>query len=398
MRRQRKILTVFGTRPEAIKVAPVINEFESRTRIFQTLNVSSGQHTDLLRPFVTLLRLRVDYDLRVYQHDQRPDEVVRTVMSRLAPILNHESPDLILVQGDTATAVGAAEAGSLMQIRVGHIEAGLRSWDDSRPFPEEVYRKHITEVASYHFAPTVNNRRNLLSEGIPDSKIFVTGNTIIDSLNDILRRNHSCPSIDRIIAETAGLKRLLLTMHRRENIPRFEATFLALRRFLEANQDICILFPMHPNPAVRAAARVLRGEPRIRLLEPLNYVEFIQLLRHAWLVVTDSGGIQEEAPTLGKTVLLFRATTERPEALRTGMVKLVGDSPDALLHELHRQRTSNLSRNSSSTITNPFGNGGSSKAIVNVLETLLEGTDELLQTPVFQPTQRSVGSIGICPV
>ncbi|HYR42623.1 MAG TPA: UDP-N-acetylglucosamine 2-epimerase (non-hydrolyzing) [Terriglobia bacterium] len=366
MRQRRKIMMVFGTRPEAIKLAPVIHELERRTHTFQTVTINSGQHQHLLRPFITLFRLRVDYDLGVHQHDQQPGEVSRAVTRQMLPIVNYESPDLILVQGDTSTAVGAATAGSLMQIPVGHIEAGLRSGDEMKPFPEEIHRKRITELASYHFAPTLNNRWNLLSEGIPDSQIFVTGNTIVDSLQMVLKENSSYPDIDRIIAETAGLKRIVLTVHRRENIPQFERTFIALRRFLDANEDLCILFPMHPNPAVRHAADVLRGEPRIRLLEPLDYSEFIHLVRHAWIVVTDSGGIQEEAPTLGKTVLLFRAKTERPEALATGLVKITGDSPDALLGALENLKASNLLRQNSSPNANPFGNGGSAKAIVDI--------------------------------
>ena len=394
MMRRRKIMTVLGTRPEAIKLAPVIHELERRPHTFQTVNISSGQHQHLLRPFITLFRLRIDYDLGVHQHDQQPGEVSRTIIRRILPILNYESPDLILVQGDTSTALGAAAAGSLMQIHIGHIEAGLRSGDEMQPFPEEIHRKRITELAAYHFAPTLNNRCNLLSEGIPDSQIFVTGNTIVDSLQKVLRENSSHPGIDRIIAETAGLKRIVLTMHRRENIPQFERAFLVLRRFLDANEDLCILFPMHPNPAVRHAADVFRGEPRIRLLEPLDYSEFIHLVRHAWIVVTDSGGIQEEAPTLGKTLLLFRAKTERPEALATGMVKITGDSPEALLHAMENLKASDLSCKSSSPNTNPFGNGSSAKAIVDIVESLREGTHELLDTAFFQPAQRSITKIG----
>jgi len=370
MGRRRKIFTVFGTRPEAIKVAPLIRELERRTRTLQTVNVSSGQHRNLLQPFIVMFRLRVDYDLDVRQHDQQHDDVSRMVTRRMLPILKHESPDLVLVQGDTSTAVGAAAAASLIRIPVGHVEAGLRSGDETKPFPEEIHRKRITALATYHFAPTWNNRRNLLSEGIPDSRIFVTGNTIVDSLEECLERDNSCYGIDSILAETARLKRIVLTMHRRENIPQFEPAFLALRRFIDANQDFCILFPMHPNPAVRRAAALLRGSTRIWLLEPLGYLEFIHLLRQAWIVITDSGGIQEEAPTLGTTVLLFRAKTERPEAVATGLVKVTGDSPGALLEAVEKLKVSSVSRLNPPSKANPVGNGSSARAIVNVVESL----------------------------
>jgi len=383
MKELRKIMTIFGTRPEAIKLAPVLHELERRTHAFQTVNVNSGQHRHLLQPMITLFRLRVDYDLGVHQTDQQPAEVSRRIVRRMLPILNYECPDLVLVQGDTSTAVAAAEAGSLMRIPVAHIEAGLRSGDDSNPFPEEIHRKRISRLASFHFAPTLTNRWNLLREGIPDSRIFVTGNTVVDSLQTMLKRNKSHEDIDRIIAETAGLKRIVLTMHRRENIPQFERTFVALRQFIGVNKDLCILFPVHPNPAVRHAAGLLRGEPRIRLLEPLWYSQFIRLVRHAWIVVTDSGGIQEEAPTLGRTVLLFRTRTERPEAVAGGVVKVIGASPDELLHALQNNQQTPEFLRKSHPVRNPFGNGGSARAIVDILEALQGGLSEPLDAAVL---------------
>jgi UDP-N-acetylglucosamine 2-epimerase (non-hydrolysing) len=392
--RRLKIMTVFGTRPEAIKVAPVLHELERRIHAFRTVNVSSGQHRHLVQPLIALFGLRIDYNLAVHQHDQQPGEVARTVIRRMLPILSREFPDLILVQGDTATALGAAAAASLMQIPIGHIEAGLRSGDEMRPFPEEIHRKRISGLASYHFAPTWSNRWNLLSEGIPDSRIFVTGNTIVDSLEKILTQNENYPAIDRIIGETANLKRIVLTLHRRENIPELERTFIALKRFLVEREDLCILFPIHPNPAVRQAAKVLRDATRIRLLDPLAYSEFIHLLRHAWIVITDSGGIQEEAPTLGKTVLLFRSTTERPEAVAAGTVKIIGDSPDALLRALEDLRVANVMHKRSAAATNPFGNGQSAKIIVDILESLRGGKHELADSPFFQPPPSSVSAIG----
>jgi UDP-N-acetylglucosamine 2-epimerase (non-hydrolysing) len=391
---RRKIMTVFGTRPEAIKIAPVIHELELRTNAFETVNVCSGQHLHLVQPLITLFGLRIDYNLAVQRHDQQPGEVLQAVLRRMLPILSSESPDLLLVQGDTATALGAAAAASLMRIPVGHIEAGLRSGDDMKPFPEEIHRRRITRLASHHFAPTWSNRWNLLCEGIPDSRIFVTGNTIVDSLESILKPNDSYPAIDKILAETANVKRIVLTLHRRENFPELERTFLALKRFLAAKDDLCVLFPVHPNPAVRQAAKVLRNADRIRLLEPLAYSEFIHLLRHAWIVITDSGGIQEEAPTLGKSVLLFRSTTERPEAVAAGVVTLIGDSPGALLHALENLNVSNVSLRHSTPAANPFGNGRSAKAIVDVLENLREDTHEPVDAAFFQAARCSFAAIG----
>jgi UDP-N-acetylglucosamine 2-epimerase (non-hydrolysing) len=313
-------------------------------------------------------------------------------------ILSDESPDLVLVQGDTSTAVGAAAAGSFMQIPVGHIEAGLRSGDERKPFPEELHRKQISRMASYHFAPTTKNRRNLLAEGIPDSRIFVTGNTIVDSLNSVLNNNAPSARIDRVLAETAGLKRIVLTMHRRENTPHYKLAFAALKQFVALNDDFFLLFPVHPSPAVRqAAAEVLRGGTRIRLLEPLDYSEFIDLVRHAWIIVTDSGGIQEEAPTLGKLVLLFRAKTERPEAVDTGMVKIIGDSPSRLLRALQNLKDSDTVVAFTLQNGNPFGNGSSAKTIVNILERLWEQPNEIVQKAFFQPARNS-STIGSAPV
>jgi len=393
MKQRRKIITVFGTRPEAIKLAPVIHELERRSHAFQTVNISSGQHQHLLQPMITLFRLRIDYDFTLQRHNEQTDDVSGSVIRRLIPHLNHESPDLLLVQGDTSTAFGAAAAASLMQIPVGHIEAGLRSGDEMRPFPEEIHRKRITELASYHFAPTVNNRSNLLSEGVPESRIFVSGNTIVDSLMKVLRGHTPSRRIDRIVAGTSMLRRIVLTMHRRENIPHFKRAFLALRRFVSENKNVCLLFPVHPNPAVRQAAEVLRGEARIRLLEPLGYSDFIHLLLHAWVVVTDSGGIQEEAPTLGKTVLLFRSNTERPEALATGAVQLIGDSPDALLLALENLKMQGHLAARRLSHTNPFGNGGSAKAIVDIVESLWEGTHEPVESALFQTAQGTIKRI-----
>ncbi len=362
--RIRKIMTVLGTRPDAIKLAPVIKELERRP-VFRTINVSSGQHDELLRPLISFFRLRIDHNLNVCRHDQAPGDVCDAVARRMLPIIDSESPDLIVVQGDTSTALGAATAAAHRRIPVGHIEAGLRSGNVWSPFPEEIYRKKITKLASYHFAPTAESRANLLSEGVPSHAVFVTGNTVVDSLHSILRAKHQSAVVRSLLRETRGRRRIVLTMHRHENLHRLPDTFEALRWFVEANKEVCLLFPVHPNPAVRRAAALFNGCPRIRLIRPLRYDHFIQLTRRAWVIVTDSGGIQEEAPTLGKRVLLVRSTTERPEALDS-CVTLVGNSTVSLLKHLDNVPVQVVNGE------NPFGSGGSAAWISDVLQFKIE--------------------------
>jgi len=358
----RKIMTVFGTRPDAIKLAPVIKELDTRG-VFSTVNVNSGQHDELLRPLISLFQLRIDHNLNVHRRRQTPDQVCDAITRRMLPIIDAESPDLILVQGDTSTAIGAAAAAVRRKVPVGHIEAGLRSGDESSPFPEEIYRKKITKLASYHFAPTTQSRSNLLMEGVPAHSIFVTGNTVVDSLRSVLRVKNESHVVRSLLSETRGMRRIVLTMHRRENLHRLPDTFKALRRFVETNNDACLIFPVHPNPGVRKAATVLDACPRIKLVTPLRYDYFIQLVRKAWVIVTDSGGIQEEAPTLGKHVFLVRPRTERPEALAS-FVTLAGNSPSSLLNHLGNVPTD------VSSGQNPFGNGSSAVLIADLLESM----------------------------
>jgi UDP-N-acetylglucosamine 2-epimerase (non-hydrolysing) len=362
MNSSRKIMTVFGTRPDAIKLAPVIRELETRAA-FRTVNVNSGQHDELLQPLISFFQLRIDHDLNVHRNRQEPDPLCDAVMHGMLPIIDAESPDLILVQGDTSTAIGAAAAAAQRNVPVGHIEAGLRSGDDTSPFPEEIYRKKITQLASYHFAPTPGSRSNLLKEGVPAHSIFVTGNTVVDSLRSVLRVKHRSRVVQSLLDETRGMRRIVLTMHRREHLHRLPNTFKALRLFVETNEDTCVIFPVHPNPAVRKAATVLTGCPRIKLVTPLRYDHFIQLVQEAWVIVTDSGGIQEEASTLGKQVLLVRTRTERPEALTT-WVTLTGISPSSLLTHLRAMPAC------AGGGSNSFGNGRSATLIADLLQSM----------------------------
>ncbi len=369
----RTVLTLFGTRPEAIKLAPVIRELETRGS-FETLNVSSGQHTDLLYPFVRSLGIRVDRDLHVMSPNQSPNQVCARVMSAMDVMLEKHKPDLILVQGDTTTALAGALAGFHREVPVGHVEAGLRSGNPLSPFPEEMNRRMISRIATYHFAATARNRMTLLSEGMEKRNIFVTGNTVVDSLKSIMRRSMNRSSdLEEVLMATSELKRIVLTTHRRESFGESMIENLrTIRRFVESNNDVALIFPVHPNPAVGDAARAtLSHHPRIHLIAPLGYQGFIALLSEAWLIVSDSGGVQEEAPTLGKPLLILRENTERPEALESGVARLVGsrrESLGAMLAEAYREGSwiENVER-----IENPFGDGKSGERIAGIIADVL---------------------------
>src|SRR2546427_2965748 len=324
--REKKVLTVFGTRPEVIKLAPIIEQLEVQPDVFRTVNVTSAQHTDLLYPFVRMFGIRVDHDLHIMEPNQTPNQVCARVLARLDLILDEERPDLILVQGDTTTAMAGALAGFHRRIPIGHVEAGLRSGNAYSPYPEEMNRRLITRLATYHFAATRRNRATLLSEGVPEDTVFVAGNPVVDSLHAMLERAGDSPVVARLLEATSGLKRIVLTTHRRESFGDVMAGNLgALRSFVAGHPDVALVFPVHPNPeVVGPATAILAGHPRIHLIPPLGYEDFIVLLSRAWLLVSDSGGVQEEAPTLGKPVLILRENTERPEAIEAGVARLRG--------------------------------------------------------------------------
>ena len=320
------VATLFGTRPEVIKVAPVIAELERRPSRFRTLNISSGQQPDLLEPLVEWFGLRIDYDLRVMRPGQALNLLFARVLEQLDPLLDKLRPQVLLVQGDTTTAAAGALAAFQRRIPVGHIEAGLRTGDPYSPFPEEMNRRLITKLATWHFAGTANHVRTLLNEGVNASAIFHTGNPVVDALQTLGGDEARSERLNAVLERTAGLKRIAVTTHRRENFAgKLEDNLRVLRRFVERHADTAIIFPMHPNPIVRENAyNVLAGHDRIELTEPFDYPDFIALLKASWIIASDSGGVQEEAPSLGKTLLVMRESTERPEALETGFVKLAG--------------------------------------------------------------------------
>lgn len=362
----KKIIVLFGTRPEAIKLAPVIFELKKRAD-FETVVVSSSQHTDLLKPFLQIFNIKVDYDLQVMTDNQTPNSVCAKVLQGLDAIFDKEKPDVILVQGDTTTAFAGAFAGFNRKIAVGHVEAGLRSGNLHSPFPEEANRRLVSQVATFHFAATKRNCEILKREGVFEKQIFLTGNTVVDALHFVL--NHSKPSekIVELIEKTSNFKRILLTTHRRESFgDKMSGNLLQLKEFAKRQTDTCLIFPVHPNPNVRQITNeILANQERIFLLEPLDYVDFTALMKSAWLIVSDSGGVQEEAPSLGKPLLVLRENTERPEAIESGVAKLVGEN--SLLEMLETNYNDETWINSVKQTANPFGDGKAAKRIVEIL-------------------------------
>jgi UDP-N-acetylglucosamine 2-epimerase (non-hydrolysing) len=372
-----RVLCVFGTRPEVIKLAPILRALKTRTDL-DTFVVSSGQHASLLYPFLDFFGIHLDEDLKVMQPDQTPNEVCARVMSGLEPIIRREKPSLILVQGDTTTALASALTGLHHRIPVGHVEAGLRSGNPLSPFPEEMNRRLVSQVATYHFAATAGNRASLLAEGVPEASIFVTGNPVVDSLQFILNNAQPSPRAAELLQLAAGKKLIVLTTHRRESFGRVMRQHLrTVRDFVRQHDDVAAVFAVHPNPNVRAAAEAelggggSAGNDRIHLVEPLNYPDFVHLLQHAWLLVSDSGGIQEEAPTLRKPLLVLRSNTERPEAVESGVAILVGDEneaePGRLRELLDRALTDQAWAERVRTAVNPFGDGDSGEKIASIL-------------------------------
>ena len=321
-----KLAAIFGTRPEVIKMAPVLHELTARRHQVRLLNITTAQHREMLDPLLRLFSIKVHYDLDVMSDKQTLTQINIRVLERLDPILLKEKPDLLLVQGDTTTTFVASLNAFYHHIPVGHIEAGLRTHNKYHPFPEELNRRLTSHLADLHFAPTEGALRNLLNEGIKKGQIFVTGNTVVDALFTISRTAHPSAGAvwEKLIPPNSRL--LLLTAHRRENHGRpLEQICHAVREIVAKNRDVSVIYPVHLNPRVRVSVeRLLSGQERIHLIEPLDYVSFIGLMRRAFLILTDSGGVQEEAPYLGKPVLVLRSETERPEGVECGAVVVVG--------------------------------------------------------------------------
>jgi len=368
--RGRSVLTLFGTRPEIIKLAPVIRALEETSGL-RTLNVSSGQHVDLLAPFVRLFEVRVDRQLDVMRPGQSLNQLAARIVNAVDELLAETRPDLVLVQGDTTTAMAGALAAFHRRIPVGHVEAGLRSGDPLSPWPEEVNRRMISSLARLHFAATERNRETLLREGVAADGIHVTGNPVVDALRWVLESTRPSEEVERLIAESEGTRRVVLTTHRRESHGAvIRGNLRVVRGFVEAHDDVTVFFPVHPNPEVRAAVDEALGgaHERIQLLPPWGYSDFVHLLARAWLIVSDSGGIQEEAPTLGKPVIVMRDGTERPEGVEAGVAKLTGARPERLAELLEATWRDPAWETAVRSLANPFGDGRAGQRIASVVD------------------------------
>lgn len=361
----KTIMLVFGTRPEAIKMCPLIQELRTRKDI-RTLCCVTGQHRQMLDQVLSAFHVTPDYDLAIMKDGQTLFDVTTRVMEALKNVLAEAKPDLVLVHGDTTTTFAAALTCFYMQIPVGHVEAGLRTYQLDSPFPEEFNRQTVGVAAKYHFAPTEQARQNLLRENKKPETIFVTGNTAIDALKTTVRADYQNPELEW----AKGSRLILLTAHRRENLGEpMRAIFRAVRRIADEVPDIKVLYPVHMNPTIRTLAQeILGGDERIRLIPPMDVVDFHNMLARSDLVMTDSGGIQEEAPSLGKPVLVLRDTTERPEGVAAGTLKLVGTDEETIYREAKRLLTDEAAYHRMSVASNPYGDGQACRRIADILE------------------------------
>jgi len=374
----KKILFVFGTRPEVIKLAPLIHECRRSCYNFDIKICSSSQHREMLTGLLQLFNLELDYDLDIMQNDQNLFDITANLMYRLEPVLRKEQPDLMLVQGDTSSAFAAALAAFYSQIKLGHVEAGLRTGDKSQPFPEEMNRRLIDCLADYYFCPTKTERDNLKKEGFPENRLFITGNTVIDALLQISEKQKSeniQNSLEDLFRCRYGIsfqnhKTILVTAHRRESFGEaLKNICLALRELALRNLGIQIVYPVHLNPNVQCPVReILRKLPRIHLIEPLDYNEFVFLMNRSFLILTDSGGIQEEAPSLGKPVLVLRKKTDRPEGIKAGTARIVGTNPEKIVSETVALLNNKKIYRDMEQAANPYGDGRASAKIAVVLE------------------------------
>lgn len=360
----KTILVVFGTRPEAIKMCPLVNELKRHAEL-ETVVCVTGQHRQMLDQVLEAFDVVPDYDLSIMRDKQTLLDITTNILNRIKTILEEVGPDVVLVHGDTSTTFVTALACFYLQIPVGHVEAGLRTYNIYSPYPEEFNRQAVSIISWYNFAPTELSRQNLLREGKDASTIYVTGNTAIDALKTTVRTNYSHPELDW--ANDSRL--ILITAHRRENLGEpMKHMFRAIRRVMDEHSDVKAIYPIHMNPAVREMANsILGGDDRIHIIEPLDVLDFHNFMARSYMILTDSGGIQEEAPSLGKPVLVMRDTTERPEGIAAGTLKLVGTDEETIYAEFKRLLMDKVAYGAMSKANNPYGDGHACERIADVL-------------------------------
>lgn len=365
----KKVMLVFGTRPEAIKMCPLVKELRSRPGI-QTVVCVTGQHRQMLDAVLKTFDVTPEYDLAIMKDRQTLFDVTTAILSGIKTVLEQEKPDVVLVHGDTSTTFVTALACFYLQIPVGHVEAGLRTYDIYSPYPEEFNRQAVSILSRFNFAPTETARQNLLNEKRDTGKIFVTGNTGIDALRTTVRENYTHPELEW----AKGSRLILITAHRRENLGEpMVHMFRAIRRVCDEHSDIKAVYPIHMNPAVREIAnRELGGDARIHIIEPLDVLDFHNFMARCHLILTDSGGVQEEAPSLGKPVLVMRDTTERPEGVAAGTLRLVGTDEEVIYRNFRELLESDAAYAAMSEASNPYGDGYASRRIADILERELE--------------------------
>lgn len=360
----KKVMLVFGTRPEAIKMCPLVNELKKREEL-QTVVCVTGQHRQMLDMVLEAFDVRPDYDLSIMKDKQTLFDVTTNILNRIKEVLEKEKPDVVLVHGDTSTTFVTALACFYLQIPVGHVEAGLRTYNIYSPYPEEFNRQAVSIISKFNFAPTELSKQNLLKEGKDPDSIYITGNTAIDALKTTVRENYTHPELEW----AKGSRLIMITAHRRENLGEpMRHMFKAIRRVMDEHPDVKAIYPIHMNPVVREIAdEFLGGDDRIHIIEPLDVLDFHNFLSRSYLTLTDSGGIQEEAPSLGKPVLVMRDTTERPEGIAAGTLKLVGTEEETIYNEFSRLLSDKEEYEAMSKASNPYGDGHACERIADVL-------------------------------
>jgi UDP-N-acetylglucosamine 2-epimerase (non-hydrolysing) len=361
----KKVMLVFGTRPEAIKMCPLVNELKSRDSI-ETVVCVSGQHREMLQQVLETFNVVPDYDLSIMKEGQTLFDITTNILNKIKDVLEEVQPDLVLVHGDTSTTFVTALACFYLQIPVGHVEAGLRTHNIYSPYPEEFNRQAVSIISRYNFAPTAKAKENLLNEGRDESKIYVTGNTAIDALKTTVKEDYT----HDILNWAKGSRLIMITAHRRENLGQpMVNMFKAIKRVIVEHPDVKAIYPIHMNPKVRKTAdKILRDTEQIRIIEPLEVFDFHNFLNQSYLILTDSGGIQEEAPSLGKPVLVMRDTTERPEGIEAGTLKLVGTNEEVIYQNFKLLLEDEDEYEKMSKASNPYGDGTASIQIADIIE------------------------------